>query len=168
VNRPCLRYLCLRSLCLWLVRLGFSILGLPGLAFAQSQTTDIRPNALRLSGEEIQAEFNGQTHEGAYNFNAVGEARNNYTETHFEDGRTQYKEQGLTNRGVWFVNNGSLCFVYEDDMMAGGCFRVYKVENCYYFYSDQFEERADELDRDYWTARSVKQGETPQCDAPIS
>lgn len=135
---------------------------------AQSQTTDIRPNALRLTETEIQTEFNGQTHEGAYNFSAVGVARNNYTETHFKDGRTLYKEHGLTTRGVWLVDHDSLCFIYEGDMMAGGCFRVYKVENCYYYYSDQFVERPDELDRDYWTARSVKQGETPQCDAAIS
>lgn len=144
------------------------ILFSPIRAASQSQTTDIRPHALRLSGEEIKAEFKGRTHEGAYNFNAVGEARNNYIETHFEDGRTIYKEKDLTSRGIWLVNDGSLCFVYEDDALAGGCFRVYRVENCYYYYSDQIEERQDELDRDYWTARSVRQGETPQCEAAIS
>lgn len=135
---------------------------------SQSQTTDIRPHALRLSGEQIKAEFKGITHEGAYNFNAVGEARNNYVETHLEDGRTIYKEENLASRGVWLVNDGTLCFVYEDDMLAGGCFRVYKVKNCYYYYSDQLIEHPDELDRDYWTARSVREGETPQCEAAIS
>jgi len=123
---------------------------------------------LRLSGEQIKAEFKGITHEGAYNFNAVGEARNNYVETHLEDGRTIYKEENLASRGVWLVNDGTLCFVYEDDMLAGGCFRVYKVKNCYYYYSDQLIEHPDELDRDYWTARSVREGETPQCEAAIS
>ena len=137
-------------------------------AASQSQTTDIRPHALRLSEAEIKEEFKGRTHEGAYNFNAVGEARNNYVETHFEDGRTIYKEKDLTSRGIWLVNDGSLCFMYEDDMLSGGCFRVYKVENCYYYYSDQFSERTDELERDYWTARSVREGETPQCEAAIS
>lgn len=160
MNRLCPKpiYLGLLSVCY-----GFS-----GLALAQSQTTDIRPNALRLTGDEIRAEFSGQTQEGAYNFNAGGEARNTYTEKHFKDGRTLYKEKDLTSRGAWFVNDGSLCFVYEDDMLSGGCFRVYKVENCYYYYSDQFVERSDELQRDYWTARSVKQGETAQCEAAIS
>ena len=141
---------------------------LPVMVSAQSQKTDVRPHALRLSGEEIRAEFSGQTHEGAYNFNAFGQAGNSYVETHLKDGSAFYKEQGFANRGVWFVSDETLCFVYEGDMMGGGCFRVYKVENCYYFYSDQFEERSDELDRDYWTARSVRQNETPQCEAAIS
>jgi len=52
--------------------------------------------------------------------------------------------------------------------MPGGCFRVYRVQNCFYFYSDTLIEREDELDRDYWTARSVIKGDQPKCEAAIS
>ncbi len=166
MNPPCLKFVGPLKLVTTVIVLAGIML--PSLSWSQSQTTDIRPHALRLAGDEIKAEFSGQTHEGAYNFNAGGQARNNYVETHQKDGRTIYKEQGFANRGVWFVSNETLCFVYDNDMMGGGCFRVYKVENCYYFYSDQFEERTDELDRNYWTARSVRQGEVPKCEAAIS
>ena len=46
--------------------------------------------------------------------------------------------------------------------MEGGCFRVYKVGNCFYYYNDQIPEFSGELDRDYWTARSVKKGRTSE------
>jgi hypothetical protein len=139
-----------------------------GSASAQSQSTDIRPNAQRVMGKALKAEFSGIRHEGAYNFNLQGVSQNRYTEMHYKDGKVLYQEGERQNKGAWLVYDDTLCFVYENALMSGGCFRVYKVENCYYYYSDQIVERKDELDREYWTARSVKAGQTPQCDAAIS
>ena len=137
-------------------------------AWAQSQRLDIRPHAQRVMGEEIKSQFESKTHHGAYNFTFQGVAQNTYVETHYPDGRVKYREGDFEADGRWFINQDNLCFVYPDTNMNGGCFRVYKVENCFYYYSNQIREVEGELDQDYWTARSVIDGEAPQCEAAIS
>jgi len=140
----------------------------PNSAIAQSQKTDIRPNANQVIGEDIRELFAGQTHRGSYNFNSEGVARNGYIETHLPDGRTQYDEGDLKSEGIWYVAGENLCFIYKNESMNGGCFRVYRIKNCFYYYSSQRRQLNDELDRDYWTARSTPMGETPDCDPAIS
>lgn len=137
-------------------------------AFAQNQSTDIRPSAERLIGTEITNAFSDVTHKGSYNFDRSGFASNHYIEEHFPDGRVIYYEGKLHREGVWFENNDTLCFVYKDNLMNGGCFRVYQVENCFYYFSDQIQLTEWELGEDYWTARSVVKGEMPQCEPAIS
>ena len=142
-------------------------LGQP-LAFAQSQTTDIRPNANRLVGDDLLAAFEGVTHDGAYKFTDLGDPRRFYQETTHAMGRTSYSEVNRKTEGDWFIEDDALCFEYDRDEMTGGCFRVYQVGNCYYYYSDTLLMRRDELDQDYWTARSVRAGETPSCEPGVS
>jgi len=137
-------------------------------AFAQNQQTDVRPQAQRVMGEDLLDAFKGITHEGAYNFTREGTGTQFYTETHHDDGRTTYIEAGLKADGVWIIQRDDLCFIYKNQDMTGGCFRVYQVGNCYYYYSRNIPQREDELDRDYWTARSVAEGETPTCEAVFS
>lgn len=141
---------------------------LPFKANAQSQKTDIRPNASQVIGEDIWAIFSGKTHDGSYNFNSAGIARSGYTEFHTADGRVYYEEEDIKSEGVWYVSGQNLCFVYKDEDMNGGCFRVYQVKNCYYYYSSELPQREDELDRDYWVARSTIAGDVPNCTAPNS
>lgn len=144
------------------------LLACPITTQAQSQKTDIRPNANRLLGDDLRNSFKGKTHSGAYNFTEKGEPTRFYEETHKSDGRISYTENGRQDPGTWLILKDTLCYLYDAADMPGGCFRVYRVENCYYFYSDQNIERQDEFDRDYWTARSVHKGEQPQCEASIS
>ena len=151
-------------------RLIFSLaaLGLllaPAAVQAQSQKTDIRPLANQVTGDDITTYFSGVTHDGAYNFTREGTARGFYTETHTPNGSTLYREGELLSKGIWFIKNDTLCYAYENQRMSGGCFRVYRIKNCFYFYSDRMPRRDDELDRDYWIARSTLKGETPQCEA---
>ena len=146
----------------------FSLTAFANDAFAQSQNTDIRPHANRLTGNDLKASFAGQTHSGAYNFTAKGEPTRFYEESHNKDGVVSYSEGDAVEPGIWRVFNGNLCYLYENDNMPGGCFRVYRVANCYYFYSDNLIELEDELDRDYWTARSTLKGEEPKCEAALS
>lgn len=141
---------------------------LPSLTAAQSQKTDIRPNAERLSSEALLKAFKGVTHDGAYNFNLEGFAGAHYLETHKADSRVTYSEAGEKYEGVWRIHKDMMCYTYAGDSLGGGCFRVYQIKNCYYFYSSAFIERENELDRDYWTARSVKKGEEPLCVAGMS
>lgn len=141
---------------------------LPYSAAAQSQDTDVRAQASRVSGEDLLETFAGITHNGAYNFSAEGRASSFYTEKHFPDGRVEYTEGGKTYEGDWAVFRNALCYSYDEPGMPGGCFRVYKVGTCFYFYGATIIERRDELDRDYWTARSVQDGDEPTCEAVFS
>jgi len=54
-------------------------------ANAQSQTTDIRPKAEKLQGDDLLKAFLGKTYEGAYNFSAEGEPRRFYEEVHHQE-----------------------------------------------------------------------------------
>ena len=150
------------------ISLAALLLTMPAISHAQSQKTDIRPSANRLMGDQLRSAFNSKTHSGAYNFTEKGEPTRFYEENHKADGRLSYTENGRNDPGTWLILKDTLCFLYDAADMPGGCFRVYRVENCYYFYSEQYTERPDELDRDYWTARSVIKGEQPQCEASIS
>ena len=93
-------------------------------------------------GDEIKTIFSGQTHRGSYNFNSQGVARNGYTESHSPDGRVFYDEGELKAHGSWYVANDSLCFLYENENMNGGCFRVYRIQNCFYYYSNRLAAKA--------------------------
>jgi len=135
---------------------------------AQSQKTDIRPNASRVIGDELLAAFKGITHDGSYNFSREGAASNFYKETHNSDGSVNYVEGKTTYKGIWIPRQDSICYRYIDTQLSGGCFRVYRIKNCYYFYTTTRQYSEDELDRDYWTARSVKNGEVARCEAVIS
>ncbi len=148
--------------------LATALLARPSIAMAQSQKTDIRPNANRVIGDDLRAAFKGNTHSGAYNFTEKGQPTRFYEEFHGENGRVNYKEGKLAEPGAWLIYKDTLCYIYDTSDMPGGCFRVYSVANCYYFYSDRLIERENELDRDYWTARSVIKGEQPKCEAAVS
>jgi len=141
---------------------------LSGSALAQSQNTDIRPDAKRVVGDKLLKEFLGVTHDGAYNFTDDGEPQRFYRETHHKNSQTSYVEDEQTMLGVWTIMRDQLCFEYPGDRMSGGCFRVYKVGNCFYYYSNQIPESSMEIDRDYWTARSVKEGQIPNCEPAVS
>jgi len=140
----------------------------PAAAMAQSQTTDIRPHANRIKGDALLKEFLGKTHDGAYRFTEEGKPERFYTETHHENSRVSYIENGNMTSGVWMITRDTLCFQYPNDSMAGGCFRVYKIGNCFYYYDAQLPQSSNELDRDYWTARSVKKGDDADCEAIFS
>ncbi len=139
-----------------------------GSAVAQSQTTDIRPHANRIKGDALLKEFLGKTHDGAYNFSEDGKPARFYTEVHHENSRVSYTEGDETTSGVWTIMRDNLCFQYPNATMQGGCFRVYKVGNCFYYYNAQIPPSSNELDRDYWTARSVKKGDDADCEAIFS
>lgn len=139
-------------------------------ATAQSQTYDVRPDAVQVTGEALQQNFKGLTHEGAYNFDSLGRPGVRFTERHYADGRILYVENGESFKGRWTVTPlDTICYSYEEKMVGGGgCFRVYQLGSCYYFYSSYFVAREDEIDQDYWTARSVKKGERATCEDMIS
>ena len=136
--------------------------------FAQSQDYDVRPQAARLTSAEIIDNFSGVTHTGAYNFNQEGNPGNRYSEWHNADGRLLYREGTAIATGRWTSARDMMCYYYDNEAFTSGCFRVYKLGTCFYFYSANFVEKDDELDRDYWTARSVRKGNRATCEDMVS
>ena len=146
--------------------IALSTLAFP--ASAQTQDTDIRPNANQLTGDQIKADFSNVSMDGAYNFGRNGRASSFYKEDHEADGTVTYIEDGHVEPGRWFVRKDAICYMYPSNQLAGGCFRVYQVKNCYYFYSSTRPQAEYELGENYWTARSVKSGQRAACDPALS
>jgi len=148
---------------IFFIALGFSV-----SAHAQTQDTDIRPDADQLTTKQIKSTFSGVTMDGAYNFGRNGKAQSFYTEKHNPDGTLSYTEDGVVEPGRWFARKDTLCFTYPSNRIAGGCFRVYQVKNCYYFYSTSRRQAVRKNGEAYWTARATKMGERAGCDPAIS
>lgn len=136
-------------------------------ALAQTQDTDIRGDAKPLTGSALLAAYQGVTHHGTYAFTRDGTGTAHYTETTRADGTVTYKEGDLVAEGAWVPSHDTLCFRYRSPNMSGGCFHVWTVGNCYYYYSTTLPDLPQEKLDLYWTARSVKAGETPDCDPQI-
>lgn len=143
-------------------------LGIASGAMAQSQDTDIRPNADQLTAEEIKTVFSNADMDGAYQFGRNGKAQSFYREKHNPDGTLTYEEDGMVEPGRWFIRRDALCFMYPSNSLSGGCFRVYRVKNCYYFYSTSRRQVPGENGQPYWTARAVKKGERAGCEPAVS
>ena len=74
-----------RSIFALILSVGFS-----AAAVAQTQDTDIRPQANQLIGKEIKSVFSDVTMDGAYNFGRNGKAQSFYIEKHNPDGTLTY------------------------------------------------------------------------------
>lgn len=136
-------------------------------ALGQSQSYDVRDEAARVSGQALKSSFAGVTHKGAYNFDARGRADNRFTEWHGADGKILYREGELLAKGTWTLARDMICYNYDDDRLSGGCFEVYKLGTCYYFYDSAVVNFAA-TESIFWTARSVPKGQSATCEAMIS
>ena len=147
----------------------FAYFAAPQSAQAQSQDYDVRPDAAQVTGDALTSAFEGQTHDGAYNFDQRGRPGARFIERHYADGRVVYTEDKERITGRWTVTPGhTICYSYDSDDINDGCFRVYQLGSCYYFYSSYFIARENEIDQDYWTARTVQKGKRATCEDMIS
>ncbi len=138
-------------------------------AYAQSQSYDVRPQARQITGAELSQSFKGITHTGAYNFDVRGRPGSLYSEKHHANGRVSYSEKNQMITGRWAITpSDSICYAYDSDNISGGCFAVYKLGTCYYFYSTSALIKREEEGDSYWTARSVKKGDYASCENMVS
>ena len=150
-----------------LISLSFA-LSFISLAHAQTQDTDVRPFGKQLNAAQIKSEFTGTTLDGAYQFISPRTAEKNYIETHYANSTVRYIEGNVDTKGYWQVIDDYVCYNYPYSFFSGGCFQIYKVENCYYFYSLKDMRLNRKLGDELWTARAVKKDETPLCEALFS
>lgn len=125
----------------------------------------------QMLGDDLRAVFNETMMIGEYRAYRDNTQTNNYTEYHFKDGSTDYKEGPQKERGVWtLVGADKICYRYPDSdfYKQTYCFFVYESEGCYYKYSRQVMGLNGPKNYGYWSSRAVRKGSGQTCAAPIS
>ena len=113
-----------------------------------------------LDEDALIAAFSDKTHRGTYSFKRPNIDTFAFVETTTSDGRTVHKHGEATDTGTWRVRANVICFTYENWDSIGRetmhCFNIYQRGNCYYHYGLGAGGS--------FTARSVHDGETPDCE----
>lgn len=125
----------------------------------------------QILGDELKAVFNETLMVGEYRAFRDKTETNNYTEFHFDDGSTDYKEGPQKERGVWtLVGPDKICYRYPESASYTQtyCFFVYESEGCYYKYPLQVMGLNGPRSYEYWSSRAVRKGSGKSCAAPIS
>lgn len=107
--------------------------------------------------------FKGQTHAGSYTFLNRDIQTFAFTETTADDGSVLHLQADKADTGQWRVQADIICYDYDDPGLTQACFRIYQRGNCYYHY--QVSTRG--VSRYGFTARSVIQGERPNCEPSL-
>ena len=114
----------------------------------------------------------GKTIKGEYRRMRERTKTFNFTEEHFADGTTNYREGTLNEKGVWYpLGAQKICYKYPNSPNMGGytnCFWVYESEKCYYGYSINQMTLKGPRDYNNWVARWVIKGTGGSCDTPVS
>jgi len=116
--------------------------------------------ATALSKEELILAFKGRKHLGSYNFLTKDISSFAFEETTNEDGSIRHVQEDKVDTGQWNIIKNTICFDYDDPNLLKACFKIYSRGNCYYHYQVSTEGFA----RYGFTARSVIDGETPNCE----
>jgi len=141
-------------------------LGTTGVANANNDT-----EFKQMLGDDLRAVFNNTMMIGEYRAVRDRTKTNNYTEFHFDDGSTDYKEGPQKEKGIWtLVGPDKVCYRYPDSSSYTQtyCFFVYESDGCYYKYSLQAMGLRGPRNYDYWSSRAIRNGSGKSCAAPIS
>jgi hypothetical protein len=115
-----------------------------------------------MSDGELKTAFSGRTIDGHYSDGTT------FTESYFDSGRLDYREQARRMVGRWLVVEGTFCTLY-DNQSPGGCFKVHRASsNCFvlYFAAADEEALAETPDRaPRWTARAWLTDRPSTCKA---
>ncbi|MGB6231425.1 MAG: hypothetical protein WBF53_15025 [Litorimonas sp.] len=116
-----------------------------------------------LGEEELLDAFSDKTHTGTYTFERKNIDTFAFRETTTSDGRTEHRHGDKLDTGIWRVRENVICFVYDnwDGQVHRACFNIFKRGNCFYHYGLHYG--AGGLQGNF-TARSVHEGETPDCE----
>lgn len=129
------------------------------------------PGFKQLLGDDLKAIFNDTMMIGEYRAYRDKTKTNDYTEFHYKDGSTDYKEGPQNERGIWnIVGQDKICYRYPESAFYTQtyCFFVYEAEGCYYKYSLQAMGLGGPRSYDYWSSRAFRKGSGKSCTAPIS
>ncbi|GLQ19152.1 hypothetical protein ACFFUB_12110 [Algimonas porphyrae] len=156
---------------------GFILALIPALSIAQiaPQPAPMTPNEegdflpdpsqeVPLSEAQLLAAFSDKTHRGTYNFKRPEIDTFAFVETTTSDGRTRHVHGDKVDTGTWRVKANVICFSYInwDGGTHNACFNIFQRGNCYYHYGLNVNGLAGMGGS--FTARSVHEGETPECE----
>ena len=152
---------------------GFTALlcAIVGIGFPQLASAENNAEYKQMLGDNLKAVFNETMMIGEYRAFRDKTKTSNYSEFHYKDGSTDYKEGDQKERGVWeLVGPDKICYNYPESSyyQQKYCFFVYESEGCYYKYSLQSMSLSGPRSWDYWSSRAVRKGSGKSCAAPIS
>ncbi len=116
-----------------------------------------------LTEAELRAAFTGKTHRGSYNFLNRDITSFAFQETTTREGKIRHVQQGKVDTGTWKITDNIICYDYDDPLLLQACFRMYVRGNCYY----HFQVSVEHFPKFGFTARSVIDGETPNCEPSL-
>ncbi len=138
----------------------FTILWSPQI-YAQFEPGDVKP----IIGDALKDAFYGTTMDGIYKHHREKSGTNRFTETFHTDGTTTYREGPLQDKGVWAIDEDTICFSYTGPLAGGfSCFRVFKNGTCYYSYATSVIQNNTPIDPNFWSVKSVIRGDVSTCD----
>lgn len=148
--------------------IALSILFINFPASAQTSDTPAHEYTPLMKGD-YKTLLTGKTITGEYRYLREQTKTYDFSETHFADGTTDYREGQIRSKGIWYVlGEQKICYKYPNDKNMGDgttCVWVYKSENCYYGYSLNQMSLNGPRNYDNWMARWVIKGSGGYCAA---
>ena len=142
------------------------------LSAANAAHADEQNTYKRITGDDLQGIYSGQTMIGEYVTRKGGIKHYKFTEYHRPNGKTDYIETGAdTVKGEWKVIGGDkICYTYPGNTTFNQtyCFFVYENDGCYYSYAFAQMTLKGPMSWDYWTSRAVSKGSGASCAAGVS
>ncbi len=156
------------------IKLFYGVLFWPGVLLAVNMpayaNSSNNKSFKQLKDDELRAVFNEAMIIGEYRNLREATKTYNYTEYHYADGTTDYKEGAQKLKGVWKIIGGDkICYKYPKSKIYTRtyCFFVYANDKCYYQYSPYAMTLKGPRDWGRWTSRAIKKGEGGSCDEAI-
>ncbi len=119
----------------------------------------------QLSGDSLTAAFAGKTHHGTYKTTRQRTGTNQFRETTAADGTTDYKEGDMRISGIWRVFDDQICYQYKSDEVPGvHCFNIFEAGTCLYGYDPSVVGPNGPLNANFWSVKSLRQGDISTCD----
>lgn len=128
---------------------------------SQISRYDLKP----MLNEELRAVFAGKTHKGVYKDVRERTGSSTFTETTHADGTTDYQEGAMKLKGRWITAGDTICYKYDDPVNPGPhCFKIYEVGTCLYGYNPRATTSRGPIDPNYWSVKSLREGDISTCD----
>lgn len=124
-----------------------------------------------LKGQTLREVFSDTMMVGEYRTQRGDTNTFNYTEYHFKNGTSDYKEGALHDTGLWnIVGKDKICYKYPKSKTYTRtyCFFVYEANGCYYKYSVYNMGLNGPRSWDAWSSRAIRKGSGGSCAAPAS
>ncbi len=124
-----------------------------------------------LNAERFMQILPGNTLLGEYRFLRERSNTYNFTEKHYADGTTDYREGDIREKGIWYtLGNNKICYKYPESKEMGGyisCFWVYEHDKCFYGYSISEMTLNGPRNFNDWVARWIIKGSGGSCDEAV-